>query len=76
VSSKTRSRRPFFYPNPFVKNRMSGEPRELEKYVEEVLKKLMADIPISEGVQASSTMGLQASPSTGHRFGRVNPENE
>jgi hypothetical protein len=54
---------------------MSGEPSELEKSVEEVLKKLMADRPISEGVQASSTRGLQASPSTGRRSGRVNPVN-
>jgi hypothetical protein len=55
---------------------MSGEPSELEKSVEEVLKKLMADRPISEGIQASSTRGLQASPSTGRRSGRVNPVTE
>jgi hypothetical protein len=34
-----------------LKVRMSGEPSELEKSVEEVLKKLMDDRPISEGVQ-------------------------
>jgi hypothetical protein len=56
-----------------LKVRMSGEPSELEKFVEEVLKNLLADRPISEGVQASSTRGLQASPSTGRRSGRVNP---
>jgi hypothetical protein len=48
---------------------MSGEPSELEKSVEEVLKKLMADRSISKGVQASSTRGLQASPSTRHCYG-------
>jgi hypothetical protein len=42
----------------FVKTRMSGEPSELEKLVEEVLKNLMANRPISEGVQVSSTRGL------------------
>jgi hypothetical protein len=45
--------------------RMSVERTELEKSVEEVLKKFMADKAMSEGVQASSTRGLQASPSTG-----------
>jgi hypothetical protein len=55
---------------------MSGEPTELEKSVEEVLKKFMADRLLSEGVQASSTRGLQASPSTGHRSGHVNPMTE
>jgi hypothetical protein len=44
---------------------MSGEQTELEKFVEEVLKKFMADRAMSEGVQASLTRGLQASPSTG-----------
>jgi hypothetical protein len=42
---------------------MSGEPNYLEKSVEEFIRKLMADRPISEGIQASSTRGLQASPS-------------
>jgi hypothetical protein len=36
----------------------------------------MADRPLSEGVQASSTRGLQASPSTGRRSGHVNPMTE
>jgi hypothetical protein len=51
---------------------MISEPSELEKVVEEVLNKIMADRSISKGVQASSTRGLQASPSTRHRSGRVN----
>jgi hypothetical protein len=55
---------------------MSGEPSELEKSVEEVLKKLMVDKPISEGIQASSTRVLQAHPSIRHRSGRVNPITE
>jgi hypothetical protein len=59
-----------------LKARMSGEPSELEKSVEEVLKKLMADRPISESIQASSTRGLQASPSTGRRSTHVNPVTE
>jgi hypothetical protein len=41
---------------------MLGEPNELEKSVEEFLKKLMADRPISEGIQASSSRGLVMSP--------------
>jgi hypothetical protein len=44
--------------------RMSSERTELENSVEEVLKKFMADKSMFEGVQESSTMGLQASPST------------
>jgi hypothetical protein len=52
---------------------MSGEPSELEKIVEEVLKKIMANRSIFEGVQASSTRGLQASPSTELRSNRFNP---
>ena len=51
---------------------MSGEPTELEKFVKEVLKKLMGDRSLSEGVQALSTRGLEACPSTWHHFGRVN----
>jgi hypothetical protein len=31
---------------------------------------------MSEGVQVSSTRGLQASPSTGRRFGWINPATE
>jgi hypothetical protein len=36
----------------------------------------MADRAMSEGVQASSTRGLQASPSTARRSGRTNPATE
>jgi hypothetical protein len=36
----------------------------------------MADRPLSEGVQALSTRGLQDSPSTGHHSGRVKPMTE
>jgi hypothetical protein len=43
---------------------MSGEQTKLENYVEEVLKKFIADRDMSEGVQEYSTRGLQASPST------------
>jgi hypothetical protein len=60
----------------YLKVRMSGEPSEIEKSVEEVLKKLMADRPISKIVQASSTRGLQASPSTRRCSGYVNPMTE
>jgi hypothetical protein len=66
----------FVYPTCLLKARMSGEPNELEKSVEEVLRKLMADRPVSEGIQASSTRGLQASPSTGRRSTRINPVTE
>jgi hypothetical protein len=41
-----------------------GEQSDLEKSIEEVLKKFMVDRAMSEGVQGSSTRGLQASPST------------
>jgi hypothetical protein len=44
---------------------MSGEPTELEKFVKAIFKKLMVDKPLSEGVQASSTRGLQDYPSSG-----------
>jgi hypothetical protein len=37
---------------------MSGEPTELDKSIEEVLKKFMADRDMSEGLQAFSTRGL------------------
>jgi hypothetical protein len=37
---------------------MSGEPSELDKFVEEVLKKIMDERPIFEGVQAFSTRGI------------------
>jgi hypothetical protein len=56
--------------------RMLGEPTELENSIEEVLKKFMVDIAMSEGLQASLTRGLQASPSTGHCSGCVNPTTE
>jgi hypothetical protein len=55
---------------------MVGEPSVLEKSVEEVLRKLMAEKPLSEGVQASSTRGMHASPLTGRHYGRVNPTTE
>jgi hypothetical protein len=64
---------PFVYPTCLIKETMLSEPNELENYVEEFLKKLMVDRPISEGIQASSNRGLQYSPSTGHHFGHVNP---
>jgi hypothetical protein len=48
----------FVYPAFPLKAIMSGEPSELEKSVEEVLKKLMVDRMISEGIQDSSTRGL------------------
>jgi hypothetical protein len=51
---------------------MSGEPSELKKSIEEVLKKLMDERPVSEGIQASSTRGFQTSPLIGHRSDRVN----
>jgi hypothetical protein len=52
---------------------MSGEPSELENSIEEFLKKLMADRPISEGIQESSTRGLWDSPSSGCRSTCTNP---
>jgi hypothetical protein len=51
---------------------MLGECTELEKSIKEVLKNFMADKSMSEGLQASSTMGLQASPSTRRRSGHTN----
>jgi hypothetical protein len=42
---------------------MSDEQTELEKFIEEVLKKFMVDRAMYEGVKASSTRGLHASPS-------------
>jgi hypothetical protein len=56
--------------------RISTERTELEKFVEEVLKKFMDDKVMSEGIQTSSTRGLQASPSTGCCSGHVNPATE
>jgi hypothetical protein len=56
--------------------RISAEPTELEKSVEEIFKKMMADKPLSKGVEVSLTRELQASPSTRRRSIRVNPMNE
>jgi hypothetical protein len=56
--------------------RMSVERTELEKSIEEVLKKFMDDKAMSEGVHASSTRGLQASPSTGRHSKHTNPATE
>jgi hypothetical protein len=55
---------------------MSTEGIELEKSIEEVLKKFMANKSMSEGVQASSTRGLQDSPLTGRHSKRTNPATE
>jgi hypothetical protein len=44
---------------------MSGERSAVEKSVEEILVDLMTEKVMSVGIQASSTGGLQASPSTG-----------
>ena len=52
---------------------MSGKPNDFEKSVEEIVRKLMDDRPISEGIQASSTRGLQASPLTKLHSTRINP---
>jgi hypothetical protein len=52
---------------------MLGEPSDFVKSVEEVVRKLIADKPVYEGIQASSTRGLQASPSTEScRSARIN----
>ena len=63
-------------PTYLLKARMSGEPSELDKFVKEVLKKIMADRSISKGIQASSTRGLRASPLIGCHSSRVNPITE
>jgi hypothetical protein len=55
---------------------MSSETNELENFVEEVLRKLMDERPISEGIQALLTRVLWASPSTGRRSTRINPITE
>jgi hypothetical protein len=55
---------------------MSGEPSALEISVGEILTKIMADRQFSVGIQASSTGGLQASPSTGHHSSHANPTTE
>jgi hypothetical protein len=66
----------FVYPACLLKSRMSGKPSELEKSVEKFLKKIMANRPISEGIQVSSTRGLQTSPLTGRHSGCANPITE
>jgi hypothetical protein len=73
VLSRIRPRLSICLPQPIrLKSRMSGEPSELDKFVKEVLKKIMADRSISKGIQASSTRGLQASPLIGCRSSHVN----
>jgi len=42
----------------YLKVRILGEPSALEKSVEEILTKIMADRKLSEGVQELSTRGL------------------
>jgi hypothetical protein len=49
---------------------MSGKHNALEKSVEAILMELMAEKVMSVGIQSSSTGGLQASPSIGHRSSR------
>jgi hypothetical protein len=63
-------------PTYLFKVRMSVEHTELEKSVEEVVKKFMADKGMSEGIQASSTRGLQASPLNVLHSGRAKPTTE
>jgi hypothetical protein len=53
---------------------MSGERSAVEKSVEEILVDLMTERVMSVGIQASSTGGLQASPSTGRRSSRTMTE--
>ena len=53
--------------------RMLTERTELEKFVEEVIKKFMNDKAMSQGVHASLTKGLYASPSTEHHSKRAGP---
>jgi hypothetical protein len=48
---------------------MSGDFSTVEKSIEEILIDLMAKKVMSTRAQASSTRGLQASPSTAHRSG-------
>jgi hypothetical protein len=55
---------------------MSVECTDLEKSVEEVLKKFMVDKVMFEGVQVSSTRGMQASPSTERHLKHFNPATE
>jgi hypothetical protein len=53
---------------------MSSEHRALEKSVEEILVDLMDERVMSIGLQASSTGGLQTSPSTVHHSSRTMTE--
>jgi hypothetical protein len=57
---------------------MSDELSVVEKVVEEVLIDLMTErvMSMSTGVQASSTRGLPASPSTAHGAGPSRPSDE
>jgi hypothetical protein len=48
---------------------MSGDLSVVENFVEEILINLMAEKVMSAGVHASSTRGVQASPSTERRSG-------
>jgi predicted secreted protein len=48
---------------------MSGDFNKVEKFIEEILIDLMTEKVMFIGVQASSTRGVQASPSTSHGFG-------
>jgi hypothetical protein len=48
---------------------MSSDFNEIEKSIEEILIDLMDEKVMSMGVQASSTRGVQASPSTSHGSG-------
>jgi hypothetical protein len=59
-----------------LKDRMSSKPNDLEKSVKEFLRKLMADKPVSKGIQVSSTRGLQDSPLIGRLSTRINPVTE
>jgi hypothetical protein len=57
---------------------MSDELSAAEKVVEEVLSDLMTErvMSMSTGVQASSTRGLSASPSTAHGARPSRPSDE
>jgi hypothetical protein len=50
---------------------MSGEHSAVEKSMEEILVDLMIERVISVGIHASSTSGLQSSPSTRKHSGRT-----
>jgi hypothetical protein len=55
---------------------MSVECTELEKFIEEDLKNFMDDKAMYEGIQASSTRGLEDSPLTGCHSVHGNPATE